>query len=98
MAKGDASVILAGEPASRYRPAARRGAAPGVTRVKGVQFVFDGKGRRTGVFIDLVKNPDLWEDVFDVALIRRRAKEPRSSLAEVKKKLAKAEKLPAHGA
>jgi hypothetical protein len=63
--------------------------------VKGVQFVFDGKGRRTGVFIDLVKNPELWEDVFDLALIRSRAKEPRSSLAEVRKKLVKAGKVPA---
>ena len=98
MAKADAPVILAGEPASRYRPAARRGAGPGVTRVKGVQFVFDGKGRRTGVFIDLVKNPDLWENVFDLALIRRRANQPRSSLADVRKKLVKAEKLPAHSA
>jgi hypothetical protein len=98
MAKGDAPVILAGEPASRYRPAAQRGAGAGVTQVKGVQFVFDGKGRRTGVFIDLVKNPDLWEDVFDLALIRRRAKEPRSSLADVRKKLVRAGKLPADGA
>ena len=98
MAKGDATATLAGEPASRYRSAARRGAAPGVMRVKGVQFVFDEKGRRTGVFIDLVKNPDLWEDVFDLALIRRRANEPRSSLAEVKKKLVRAGKLPSHGA
>lgn len=63
--------------------------------MKGVQFVFDGKGRRTGVFIDLVKNPELWEDVFDLALIRSRAKEPRSSLAEVRKKLVKAGKVPA---
>jgi hypothetical protein len=66
--------------------------------VNGVQFVFDGKGRRTGVFIDLVKNPELWKDVFDLALIRRRANQSRSSLADVRKKLVKAGKLPANGA
>ena len=61
--------------------------------MKGVQFVVDEKGRRTGVFIDLVKNPDVWEDVFDMSLVRRRANEPRSSLAEVKRRLVKAGKL-----
>ena len=66
--------------------------------MKGVQFVFDEKGRRTGVFIDLVKNADLWDDDFDLALIRRRANEPRSSLAEVKQKLVTAGKLPSNGA
>lgn len=95
MVRIGANASLAGEAASRYRPAARRGAGSGVPRVKGVQFFFDRRGRRTGVFIDLVKNPDLWEDVFDVALIRRRAKEPRSLLADVKRKLVKAGKLPA---
>ena len=65
--------------------------------MKGVQFVVDDKGRRTGVFIDLVKNPDLWEDVFDLALIRRRANEPRLSLMDVKRRLAKAGKLPTNG-
>jgi hypothetical protein len=66
--------------------------------VKGVQFVFDGKGRRTAVFFDLVKSPELWEDVFDLALIRRRANQSRSSLADFRKKLVKAGKLPANGA
>jgi hypothetical protein len=65
--------------------------------VKGVQFVVDEKGRRTGVFIDLTKNPNPWEDVFDLALIRRRAHEPRSSLSEVRKRLVKAGKRPSNG-
>ena len=97
MAKGGTLVTLFGEPTSRYRVGARRGVGDGVMRVKGVQFVVDEKGRRTGVFIDLVKNPDVWEDVFDLALIRRRAKEPRSSLSEVRKKLVRAGKLPSNG-
>ena len=62
--------------------------------MKGVQFVVDDKGHRTGVFIDLLKNPDLWEDVFDQALIRRRASESRISLAVLKKDLTRAGKLP----
>ena len=64
--------------------------------VKGVQFVVDGKGRKTGVFIDLQKNPSLWEDVFDLALVRSRAQEPRSSLAAVRKRLIRAGKLPSN--
>ena len=65
--------------------------------MKGVQFVVNEKGRRTGVFIDLLKNPALWEDVFDLALVHRRAHEPRSSLASVRKRLVRAGKLPANG-
>ncbi len=65
--------------------------------MKGVQFVIDAKGRRTGVFIDLLKNPSLWEDVFDLALVRQRAHEPRSSIGAVKKRLVRAGKLPPNG-
>ena len=36
--------------------------------MKGVQFVIDEKGIRTGVLIDLKKNGKLWEDFFDLAL------------------------------
>ena len=49
------------------------------------------------MFIDLLKNPDLWEDVFDQALIRKRAREPRVSLTTRKKDLVRAGKLPPHG-
>ena len=70
----------------------------GALKVKGVQFVVDEKGRRTGVFIDLLKNPALWEDVFDLALVRRRAHEPRSSLGAVNRRLIRAGKLPSTGA
>ena len=65
--------------------------------MKGVQFVVNERGRRTGVFIDLLKNPTLWEDVFDLALVRRREQEPRSSLAAVRKQLVRAGKLPSNG-
>ncbi len=65
--------------------------------MKGVQFVFDEKGRRTGVLIDLVKNSDLWEDVFDQALARKRAHEPRESFEVVKRRLRRLGKLPTNG-
>ena len=67
------------------------------SRLKGVQFVIDENGRQTGVFIDLVKNPGLWEDVFDQALIRRRAKEPRVALPEVRRRRVRAGKLRSGG-
>ena len=69
----------------------------GAIRLKGVKFVIDENGRRTGVFIDLVKNPGLWEEVFDQALIRRRAKEPRAALSEVRRRLVRAGKLRSGG-
>ena len=65
--------------------------------MKGVQFVVDAKGRKTGVFIDLLRNPALWEDVFDLALVRRRAHESRSSLGAVRRRLVRAGKLSSNG-
>ena len=65
--------------------------------MKGVQFVVDEKGRKTGVVIDLRKNAELWEDLFDRALARKRAREPRETLASVKRRLTRAGKLRADG-
>ena len=53
----------------------------------------DGTGRKTGVVIDLRKNPGLWEDLFDRALVRKRKHEPRETLDAVKRRLIKAGKL-----
>lgn len=55
--------------------------------VKGIQFVVDGSGRKTAVQIDLKKQGRLWEDFYDRALTKRRAAEPRESLASVKKRV-----------
>lgn len=57
--------------------------------VKGVQFVVDENGEKTAVLIDLKKNRELWEDVYDLGLARRRAREPRESLERVKRRLVK---------
>jgi len=64
--------------------------------MKGVQFLIDEKGIRTGVLIDLKKNGKLWEDFFDLALARDRQAEPRESLQGVKEQLKKAKRQP-HG-
>jgi hypothetical protein len=61
--------------------------------MRGVQFVVDEKGRKTGVVIDLRKNPELWEDLFDRALARRRKSEPRETFDAVKQRLIKTGKL-----
>jgi hypothetical protein len=53
----------------------------------------DKTGRKTGVVIDLRKNPELWEDLFDRALVRKRRSEPRETLDAVKRRLIKAGKL-----
>ena len=60
--------------------------------MKGVQFLVDEKGVRTGVLIDLKKNGKLWEDFFDLALARERISEPRESLQAVKEQLKKAKR------
>ena len=62
--------------------------------MKGVRFLIDEKGEKTGVLIDLKENAELWEDFYDGVLARRRAREPRESLAVVKKRLRIAGKMP----
>ena len=61
---------------------------------KGVKFIVDDKGEKTGVVIDLKDNAELWEDVYDRAVARRRAREPRVSLQAVKARLRRLGKLP----
>jgi hypothetical protein len=53
----------------------------------GIQFLIDDQGRKTGVFIDLKKNAQLWEDSYDVAQNKSRAKEPREPLVSVRRRL-----------
>ena len=60
---------------------------------KGIQFMVDEAGERTAVVIDLREHADLWEDFFDSMLAAERESEPRSSLEEVKRRLAEQDKL-----
>ena len=55
--------------------------------MRGVQFLVDDDGEKTAVLIDLKKNAELWEDFYDVAVARSRAKEPRESLESVRRRL-----------
>jgi hypothetical protein len=61
--------------------------------MEGINFVTDEKGKKIAVQIDLEKNAELWEDIYDSLVARSRSKEPRESLASVKKRLRKARKL-----
>jgi hypothetical protein len=61
--------------------------------VKGVRFVVDESGEKAAVLIDLKKNPELWEDLYDLRLARGRAREPREPLEQVKRRLRRAGKL-----
>ena len=55
--------------------------------MKGVQFVVDEKGQKTGVVIDLREYAELWEDFYDIAVARARRDEPRESLESVRRRL-----------
>ncbi len=67
---------------------------PGAAVLKGVRFIVDDKSEKTGVVIDLKNNAELWEDIYDRAVARRRAREPRVSLYAVKDRLRRLGKLP----
>jgi hypothetical protein len=55
--------------------------------MKGIRFLSDGHGRKTKVVIDLKIYGELWEDFYYSLIARQRAKEPRESIASVKRKL-----------
>jgi len=69
----------------------------GGAMIPGVQFVVDEDGEKTAVVIDLRKNSELWEDFYDRALARRRRREPRESLAQVKARLRARRRRPDRG-
>jgi hypothetical protein len=56
--------------------------------MRGVRLVVDAAGQKTGVIMDLKKNPELWEDFHDEAFARKRASEPREPLESVTRRLA----------
>ena len=65
--------------------------------MRGVQFLVDEAGAKTGVLIDLKKNPELWEDLHDRTLVKTRRKEPRESLETVRRRLVSRKRLGARG-
>lgn len=61
----------------------------------GIDFVFDQKGKKKAVIIDLKKYARLWEDFYDSLIASERSDEPRESFDAVKKRLKKSGKLDA---
>jgi hypothetical protein len=57
--------------------------------MKGVRYLIDESGQKTAVLIDLKKHGEMWEDFHDRAVAEARKKEPRESIAAVKKRIAK---------
>lgn len=50
-------------------------------------------GQKVAVLIDLRKDGELWEDFYEGLIAHWRAKEPRETLASIKKRLRKQGKL-----
>ena len=63
-----------------------------MSKMRGVKFLVDKSGQKTAVVLDLRKHGGLWEDIYDSALARSRAREPRESLASVRRRLRRAGK------
>jgi hypothetical protein len=57
--------------------------------MSGISFVVDERGKKKAVMIDLEQHGSVWEDIHDLLVVRSRRREPRESLAEVEKRLAK---------
>ena len=58
----------------------------------GVEFLVNDRGQRRAVLIDLRKHGALWEDLYDAYLVNARRREPRESLAQVKRLLQRSAK------
>jgi hypothetical protein len=52
--------------------------------MEGIKFLTNDKGERVAVQIDLRKHADIWEDVYDSLIARKRSTEPRESLDSVR--------------
>jgi hypothetical protein len=59
----------------------------GTPAIRGIDFVVDEAGQKKAVVIDLRRHGEVWEDLYDVLLAQSRRKEPRESLADVKRRL-----------
>ena len=55
--------------------------------IKGVKFVSDASGRKTGVLIDLKRHRSQWEDLYDAMVAKARESEPRVPWDTVKQRL-----------
>ena len=55
--------------------------------IKGVQFVTDSSGQKVGVLLDLHEWGELWEDIYDSIVAKKRSAEPRKALDEFEAEL-----------
>jgi PHD/YefM family antitoxin component YafN of YafNO toxin-antitoxin module len=58
----------------------------------GVEFLVNDRGEKQAVLIDLKKHRALWEDLYDAYVVHARRREPRESLAQVKRLLQRTSK------
>ena len=65
--------------------------------MKGVNYVVDDHGDKNAVVIDLRLHRELWEDLFDAMTAKKRRREPRETLLQVKQRLQRAGKLKHRG-
>ena len=55
--------------------------------MKGIQFVTNDEGKKTGVLIDLGEHARLWEDFYDGLIAEQRKDEPRIPWTKLKEQL-----------
>jgi hypothetical protein len=61
--------------------------------MRGVRFILDSQGEKTGVVISLKRYGTLWEDIYDNWLAEKRKHEPRETLQSVRARLKRQGKL-----
>jgi hypothetical protein len=61
--------------------------------MKRIQFLVDEAGEKKAVLIDLKTHGEVWEDIYDNLLARKRADEPRESIETVRKQLTRRGRL-----
>ncbi|HET7632731.1 MAG TPA: hypothetical protein VFK16_10500 [Gemmatimonadaceae bacterium] len=61
--------------------------------MRGVKYLYNARGRKTTVLIDLEKSGDVWEDLLDAALAEERASEPTARWAAVRRRLERGGRL-----
>lgn len=61
--------------------------------MEGIRFVADENGEKIAAQLDLERYGDLWEDIYEQILVRRRKSEKREPFQSVEKRLIKAGKL-----
>lgn len=61
--------------------------------MRGVKYLYNAKGKKTAVLIDLERSPAVWEDLLDVAVARVRETEPTQSWTSVRRRLERSGRL-----